>query len=158
MRVLLTGATGLLGGAILQLLLAEGHEEVRCLVREGSTGASRLDPGLVEIVRGDARSTEDLHRALSGTDALLHVAGIEYVPEVLEAAGRAKVERLVVVGSTSAHSAYPSRSGPKLRMERVVRESGLGWTMVRPSMIYGSERDKNVHRLRCDGLVRPRWL
>jgi hypothetical protein len=32
-------------------------------------------------------------------------------------------------------------------MERVVRESGLGWTIVRPSMIYGSELDKNVHRL-----------
>jgi nucleoside-diphosphate-sugar epimerase len=32
-------------------------------------------------------------------------------------------------------------------MERVVRSSGLPWTIVRPTMIYGSERDKNVHRL-----------
>ena len=146
MVVLLTGGTGLLGGALLELLLAGGHE-VRCLVRAGSAGSRRLDPGRVEIARGDAACVEDLYRALAGTDALVHAAGIEYAAQVVEAAGRAGVERLVVVGSTSAHSAYPSRSGPKRRMERVVRESGLDWTIVRPSMIYGSELDKNVHRL-----------
>ncbi len=146
MKVLLTGATGLLGGALLGLLFAAGHE-VRCLVREGSAGARSLEVWRAEVVRGDARSVEDLHRALAGADALLHLAGIEYAPQVVEAARRAGVDRLVVVGSTSAHSAYPSRSGPKLRMERVVRESELGWTIVRPTMIYGSERDKNVHRL-----------
>ena len=55
--------------------------------------------------------------------------------------------RLVVVGSTSAHSAYPFRAAPKLRMEELVRASGLAYTIARPSMIYGSELDKNVHRL-----------
>ena len=146
MNVLLTGATGLLGGAVLDVLLAEGHA-VRCLVREGSPNASRLDAGRVEVVRGDAGSAEDLRRALPGTDALLHVAGIEYAPSVVEAARRADVPRLVVVGSTSAHSAYDFRSGPKREMEELVRGSGLAWTISRPTMIYGSERDKNVHRL-----------
>jgi nucleoside-diphosphate-sugar epimerase len=32
-------------------------------------------------------------------------------------------------------------------MEKVVRSSGLSWTIVRPTMIYGSERDRNIHRL-----------
>ncbi len=146
MKVLLTGATGLLGGALLDLLLAEGHE-VRCLVREESPNASRLDPSLVELSRGDAKSTGDLRRALVGMDSLLHVAGIEYAPAVVEAARGAGVSRLVVVGSTSVHSAYEFRSGPKKSMEGVVRDSGLDWTIVRPTMIYGSERDKNVHRL-----------
>jgi uncharacterized protein YbjT (DUF2867 family) len=146
MRVLLTGATGLLGGALLGLLLAAGHE-VRCVVRERSAGARRLDPARVEISRGDAGSARDLVRALTGMDAFLHVAGIEYAPQVLEAARQMGMRRVVVVGSTSAHSAYPSRSGPKRRMELAVRESGLDWTVVRPTMIYGSELDKNVHRL-----------
>lgn len=146
MKVLLTGATGLLGGALLDLLLAQGHEP-RCLVRHGSPNVSRLDPSSVEIPRGDTENVEDLVRALSGADALLHVAGIEYAPAVVEAARRAGVSRVVVVGSTSAHSAYEFRSGPKKRMEGVVRASGLDWTIVRPAMIYGSERDKNMHRL-----------
>jgi uncharacterized protein YbjT (DUF2867 family) len=146
MRVLLTGATGLLGAALLKPLLGGGHEP-RCLVRPDSPNASRLDGRRVEIVRGDARSAGDLQRALAGVDSLLHAASIEYASAVTEAARRAGVDRVVVVGSTSAHSAYPSRSGSKLRMERVVRESALAWTIVRPTMIYGSERDKNVHRL-----------
>ncbi len=136
----------MLGGALLDLLLAEGHE-VRCLVRADSLRASRLDPLRVELVRGDARDSRALSRALSGMDALLHVAGIEHAPPVLEAAQRAGVGRLVVVSSTSAHSAYEFRSGLYLRMEELVRGSGLDYTIVRPTMIYGSELDKNMHRL-----------
>jgi uncharacterized protein YbjT (DUF2867 family) len=146
MRILLTGATGLLGGALLRLLLAQGYE-TRCLVRADSPHTSRLDGERVEILHGDAAREEDLYLALRAADALLHVAGIEYAPPVVRAAGRADVERVLIVGSTSAHSAYAFRSGPKLRMEELVRESGLAWTILRPSMIYGSERDRNVHRL-----------
>ena len=146
MRIFLTGATGLLGGELLELLLAEGHL-IRCLVRPDSPNATRLDGARVEVFRGDAGDESDLYGALGGADAFLHVAGIEHSPAVVRAARRAGVERLVVVGSTSAHSAYAFRSGPKLKMEEVVRSSGLSWTIVRPTMIYGSERDKNIHRL-----------
>jgi uncharacterized protein YbjT (DUF2867 family) len=146
MRILLTGATGLLGGELLELLLARGHK-TRCLLRPDSSHASRLAGKRVEILRGDAAREEDLYRALGDTDALLHVAGIEYSPPVVRAARRAGVWRILIVGSTSAHSAYAFRSSPKLRMEELVRASGLAWTIVRPSMIYGSERDRNVHRL-----------
>ena len=146
MRILLTGATGLLGGEMLELLLSKGHR-VRCLVRPNSPNASRLDGKRVEVCRGDAADEGDLSGALGDVDAFLHVAGIEHSPAVVGAARRACVERLVVVGSTSAHSAHALRSGPKLEMEEVVRSSGLSWTIVRPTMIYGSERDKNIHRL-----------
>ncbi len=146
MKVLLTGATGLLGGALLDILLSSGHE-VRCLVRQESRNLSRLDPSRTEISRGDSNDTEDLRRALAGREALLHVAGIEHAPAVVGAARASGVSRLVMVSSTSAHSAYEFRSGPKRRMEGLVRGSGLDWTIARPAMIYGSERDKNVHRL-----------
>ena len=146
MKILVTGSTGLLGGALVGLLLEEGHE-VRSLVRAESLRAARLDPLRVELVRGDAGDVRALSEALSGADAFLHVAGIEYAPQVVEAAQRTGVGRLVVVGSTSAHSAYEFRSSPKLRMEELVRGSGLEYTIVRPSMIYGSELDMNMHRL-----------
>ena len=149
MRVLLTGATGLLGGALLGALLEGGHETC-CLVREDSANAPRLAGKPVEIFRGDAGVARDVSRALSGfaPDAVAHVAGIEYTPQMVEAVrGYGGVERLLVVSSTSAHSAYPFRSGPKLEMENLVRDSGLPYTIVRPTMIYGSELDKNVHKL-----------
>ena len=146
MRVLITGGTGLLGGALLDLLLAEG-DEVRCMVREGSPNASRLEGRRVEVVRGDAEDAASLSLALSGTEAMVHVAGIEHTPQVLEAVRRSGIGRLVMVGSTSAHSRYGFRSRPRLKMEGLVRGSGLACTIVRPTMIYGSELDKNVHRL-----------
>ena len=136
----------MLGGELLELLLARGHK-TRCLIRPHSPNASRLAGKRVEILRGDVAREEDLYRALGDADALLHVAGIEYSPPVVRAARRAGVERILIVGSTSAHSAYAFRSSPKLWMEEFVRASGLAWTIVRPSMIYGSERDRNVHRL-----------
>jgi uncharacterized protein YbjT (DUF2867 family) len=146
MKIFLTGGTGLLGGELLELLLTERYE-VRCLVRPDSPNASQLDRARTEVFRGDAADEDDLYRALCGVDVVVHVAGIEHSPAVVGAARRAGVERLVVVGSTSVHSAYAFRSGPKLKMEEVVRSSGHLWTIVRPTMIYGSERDKNIHRL-----------
>jgi len=145
-RVLLTGATSLPGLALLRLLLEAGHE-VRCLVRPESPNASRLEGRGAVLVRGDAGRAGDLLRALEGVDAVAHVAGIGYAPQVVEAMERAGVGRLLAVSSTSAHSRYAFRSSPKLEMERVVRSSGLEWTIVRPTMIYGSELDRNVHRL-----------
>ena len=130
----------------MPLLLTAGYE-VRCLVREGSAGTSRIDREWIELVRGDSENVQDLYRALCGMDALVHVAGIEYTPQVVEATRCARVERLIMVGSTSAHSAHEFRSGPKKKMEDVVRGSGLDWTIARPTMIYGTERDKNIHRL-----------
>ncbi|MDN5698383.1 MAG: NAD(P)H-binding protein, partial [Rubrobacter sp.] len=112
MRVLLTGATGLLGGALAGTLLSLGHE-VRCLVREGSLNAHRLDYAQVDVVRGDAADEEAVARAASDADAVIHAAGIEYAQQVVAALRRAGVDRLVAVSSTSAHSRYEARSGPK---------------------------------------------
>lgn len=146
MKILLTGATGLLGGAMADLLVSEGHH-VRCLVREDSPNISRLAGKGVETARGDVRSESDLRRALSGVDTVAHVAGIEFSPTVVSAMRSAGIERLLIVSSTSAHSRFEFRSRPKVEMERLVRASGLSWTIVRPTMIYGSELDKNVHKL-----------
>lgn len=146
MKILLTGATGLLGGAMAEAFLSNKHD-LRCLVREDSPNAPRLDGKGVEIVHGDTRSEADLRRAFSGVDAVAHVAGIEYAPTVVSAMRAAKVERLLAVSSTSFHSRFEFRSRPKVEMEAVVKRSGLSWSIVRPTMIYGSELDKNVHKL-----------
>lgn len=145
MRVLVSGATGLLGQGLLRLLReSEEHEEVRCLVRRTSP-IERLS-GL-ETVYGDAGDAASMTRALSGVDAFIHIAGIQYTPQVLEAMRGAGVERLVMVSSTSAHSRFELRSAPRLINEALLVGSGLRWTVVRPAMIYGSELDHNMHKL-----------
>ena len=144
MKILVSGGTGLLGQGLLRVLRENGEYEVRCLVRRTSP-VERLE-GL-ELAYGDAEDVDSVARALRGTDVFVHIAGIEYTPQVLEAMRRAEVERLVIVSSTSAHSRFEFRSAPRLVNEALLVGSGLRWTVVRPSMIYGSELDRNMHKL-----------
>lgn len=144
MKILVSGGTGLLGQAFLRALRESGEHEVRCLVRATSP-IERLEG--FELAYGDAQDADSLKRALRGTDAFVHVAGIQYTPQVLEAMRRTGVNRLLLVSSTSAHSRFTFRSAPRLKMEALLSGSGLSWTIVRPSMIYGSELDHNMHKL-----------
>ena len=144
MKVLVSGGTRLLGQGFLEMLRDSGGHEIRCLVRRTSP-VERLR-GL-ELVYGDAADVCSLEQALKGTEAFVHIAGIEYVPQILEAMRRAEVERLVAVSSTSAYSKFEFRSAPRLTNEALLKKSGIRWTIVRPSMIYGSELDHNMHKL-----------
>jgi dihydroflavonol-4-reductase len=115
-KVLVTGATGLLGDAIVRELLARGHE-VRALVRPG-TDPARLGPG-VEVARGDVLDAASVRAALAGRDALVHAAGSARIgldraafevntrgtEIVLAAAAAAGVRRAVHTSSTSVMGA-----------------------------------------------------
>jgi nucleoside-diphosphate-sugar epimerase len=143
-KILVSGGTGLLGQGLLRVLRENGEHDVRCFVRRTSP-VERLK-GL-ELAYGDAKDVDSIARALRGTDAFVHIAGLEHTPQVLKAMRRTTVERLVIVSSTSAHSRFEFRSAPRLVNEALLVGSGLQWTVVRPSMIYGSELDHNMHKL-----------
>ena len=69
MKLLVTGATGFLGSALVPLLREAGHE-VRVLMRSGAAF-----PG-AESVKGDVRDPGSLRRALQGVEGLYHLAGL----------------------------------------------------------------------------------
>ncbi len=72
MRCTVTGATGMLGGAICRRLLAEGHQ-VTALVRGEARARARL-PGEIALVRGDLRDRASVERAVEGAEAVFHAA------------------------------------------------------------------------------------
>ena len=72
MKVLVTGASGFLGGYLVARLVAEGYS-VRALVRRVSNTRHVTIPG-VELVRGDVKEPEDCRRAVAGVDAVVHAA------------------------------------------------------------------------------------
>jgi dihydroflavonol-4-reductase len=122
-RILLTGATGLIGSHVARLL-AERGDEIRVTVRE----SSRLDglAGLeVEKVRADILDRRAIRRALRGIERVFHVAGnaslalsrartftvnVEGTRIVLEEALRAGVERVVYTSSVAAIGPAPRGS------------------------------------------------
>ncbi len=144
MKILVSGGTGLLGQGLLRVLQESGEHKIRCLVRPTSR-TERLKGA--ELHYGDTRDVGSMEKALKGMDAFVHIAGMEYALQVLEAMRRSGIERLVAVSSTSAHSRFGFRSAPRLTNEAFLAQSGLRWTVVRPSMIYGSELDHNMHKL-----------
>jgi dihydroflavonol-4-reductase len=73
MRALVTGATGMIGNAILRELVARGHK-VRALVRDPLRAGSVL-PEEVELVVGDIIEPSSLRSAFNGVEVLFHAAG-----------------------------------------------------------------------------------
>ena len=113
MKALVTGASGFIGGAVAQALLAKGVE-VRALLRAG-TSPNVADPQRVEPAHGDLRDADSVYAAAAGCGAIFHVGGLysfEAAPEELHAinvggtrhvidAARASGARLVFTSSVS---------------------------------------------------------
>jgi uncharacterized protein YbjT (DUF2867 family) len=140
MRILVTGATGTLGGALLPALVKAGHQ-VRALSR-----AKRESRGNVEWVWGDLISDAGVEEAVRGMDAVAHLAtsgrkgrGAVDVPgtRMLIAAARAAgVPHLLftsIVGADRVRTGYP---GYKREAESLVAGSGLGWTVLRATPFH----------------------
>ncbi len=80
MKVLVTGATGFLGTALVERLLARGEDEVRCLVRTGSDRtrldalAARYPQAKIELFAGSLASKDAAAKAIDGVEVVYHLA------------------------------------------------------------------------------------
>ena len=175
MRVLVTGASGLLGGAVAARIVANGHE-----VRTFQRRASGVD-GVTDIL-GSVTSPADIERAVNGVDAIVHLAAkvslagdpadfeavnIGGTTGLLAAARSHGIERFVFVSSPSvAHSgssivgdgalpadpnhAHGEYARTKARAELVALEADtadLRVVVVRPHLVWGPGDTQLVERI-----------
>jgi len=148
MRVFLAGATGFTGSRVLSLLLDGGHE-VTCLLRPGREAGAVERLGAT-VVRGTLEDADSMAEGLRGHDALLSAGPLtpDTASGVVEAARRENVNRVVVIGTTSIFTNLNARSkSRKTEAERTITESGLDYTVLRPTMIYGTHEDRNMCKL-----------
>ncbi|MGB7642756.1 MAG: NAD-dependent epimerase/dehydratase family protein, partial [Terriglobales bacterium] len=80
MKILVTGASGFLGRAVVERLLAHGEPEVRCFVRPSSdlSGLEKLraryPQARIEFIAGNLATAEDATRAVDGVETIYHLA------------------------------------------------------------------------------------
>ena len=159
MQVLVTGASGFVGNEVVKELLVQGHA-VRALVRRGSEKKLQ-ERERVEIAPGDCLDREALKAAAGGCDAVIHLVGIirefpgrgitfeqvhvQATRNVVDAAQGAGVRRYLHM---SALGARPGPADPyhvtNYRADEYVINSGLTYTIFRPSVIYGPE-DRSIN-------------
>jgi uncharacterized protein YbjT (DUF2867 family) len=146
--LLLTGATGLVGSALLRRLVDDG-QPVRCLVRD----PRRLGPlrVRVQIALGDLSDPGSFRNAMRGVDTVVHLAtvtrdqprgSIEELTamatwRMVAAAERTGVERFVFLSALGASGHHPARlMQAKAVAEQAVREAALRSIVVAPSFVY----------------------
>ncbi|WP_107653587.1 NAD(P)H-binding protein [Nocardia suismassiliense] len=133
--ILITGATGTIGSDLVRQLVARG-EQVRAVTREPAR--ANLPAG-VEVVRGDYLDPASMAAAARGADAafIVGVLGPEYVDvdrALIATARDAGVRRIVKLSAIGTGDTALGRVGSwHLPGEQAARESGVEWTILRPS-------------------------
>ena len=151
--VLVTGAAGMVGIHTCRELTKKGWQ-IRALIRDPAKAAMALGQLPVEFRVGDVRDATTLRSALSGCGAVIHLAAIAIekkgesyresntaATERLISAARAEnVDRVIFMSQNGAdgRSKYPFLRSKGVAQDSI-KTSGLKWTVLRPSVIFGPE-------------------
>ena len=151
--ILVTGATGFVGGHVVHALRAAG-KDVRVLVRNPRKGAQLRTWG-IELVEGDMTDAQSLKRAVEGCDTVVHLVAIrqgrreefrrvmvEGTRELVTAARGAGVRRFVLMsalGTTEATKDLVPYYWAKWEMEQEVERSEMPYVIFRPSFIFARD-------------------
>ncbi len=157
--VLVAGGSGFIGRAIVRRLAAAGAHRVRVMSRNPDAARARLKLEGVEYVRGEVTEPSTLNDAVAGAGAIVNAVQFEGYPvedrsrgltfervdlggtlALLAAAKHAGATRFIYISGAAAdeNSAHPGFRA-KGRAEHAIRESGLEYTIFRPSLVYGPE-------------------
>lgn len=148
--ILVTGANGFVGRNLVKRLRQDGLA-VRALVRNAAKAARLRDLG-AELAEGDISDPTSLEAAMQGCDRVIHLVGIiqegrgftfrsvhaEGTRNVLAAAKKAGVRQFFLQSALGTREdARSEYHRTKWEAEKLVQASGLPYTILRPSLIYG---------------------
>ena len=137
--ILVTGAAGKTGQAVIKALVARKSQPVRALVRRDEQTQIVKSLGAKEAIVGDMRDATTLKRAAQGVHAIYHICPnvspeeIQIGKTAVAAAREAGVERFVFHSVMHPQTEAMTHHWNKLRVEEALFESGLAYTILQPS-------------------------
>ena len=152
--IVVTGATGNVGGEVVAAL-AGREEGVRALARDPAGAAL---PAGVDVVQGDLELPESLTPALDGARAVFLLGGWGDMPGLLRRFGRAGIEHVVLLTSRCVMGGMADNAITRMWLdsEAAVRDSGMTWTILRPSGYHANALRWRA-QLRQGDIVRAPW-
>ena len=115
-----------------------------------SSDRSFLSAPEIEWAEGNLSDAQALTEAMRGADALVNVAslGFGHAESIVRAAQKAGIQRAIFISTTAIFTQLNAKSKTvRVAAELAIETSGLKYTILRPTMIYGSPRDRNMWRL-----------
>jgi uncharacterized protein YbjT (DUF2867 family) len=159
-RVLVGGATGRQGTAVVDELLRRGYA-VRALTRNPSSErAAQLADRGIEVVQGDYADPASLASALEGIDRFFYYSGfsmkeVDEGANVITAAKSAGVRHLVYSSGAAAEPGVGMAGAAKMQVEEAIVASGVPYTVLRP-VAFMENFDGQQKRFATMGLVDSR--
>ncbi|MDW4099700.1 NAD(P)-dependent oxidoreductase [Staphylococcus saprophyticus] len=152
MKLLITGASGHSGRMFIEILKSNtlGYDEIHVVVRNNDLDDLLRNSGLNFVKHnGDLEDIEFLNDITKNIDTILHIAGIQMSDKLFNVAVRNNVNWIIGVHTTGRYSQFKSASGEYIEIEDnllKLREK-INITILRPTMIYGSSKDRNMYKL-----------
>ena len=153
LHIVILGATGFVGRALVRRLQQDGHA-ITVLSRNLNAHLLRLLPPTVKQINADVYDLEKLQAAITGADAVINLVGIlnekgdngrgfhrahvELTQTLIQACKNAGVNRLLQMSSLNAGRGESYYLKSRGEAEQAVKQSGLAWTIFEPSVIFGN--------------------
>lgn len=147
--VLITGITGLTGRFLYQEIKKSAIKpEIKYLVRF-SSDTSFMDERdqKYNLVFGDIKDVSSWENVLDTVSSVIHIAYIMNSEIITQACLNHGMKRVFYVNTTGMYSKHKSYANMYIDWEKKIKASGITYTIIRPTMIYGNHRDVNIHKL-----------
>lgn len=146
-RLVVTGATGNTGSHVVkQLKVRFPNLSILALVRP-SSDTSELRRLNVDILECNLKDLSTYVKHLNSSDIVVEMANLRFFQILQTAMNTVGIQRAFCVTTTAVFSSFHSYSVLYREIESEMKQSSIKITILRPSMIYGNERDHNMHKL-----------
>ena len=147
-KIIISGGNGFTGRYLCKYLISRGLK-FSVILRPG-TNSDWMVKNQIPIIYFDLYQINQNLKVLKNFDCFINIASIGFglCKHIIEACEMVSIKRVIFISSTSIFTSLNARS-KKIRTEaeNLIMQSNLIWTIIRPTMIYGSPRDRNMIRL-----------